>query len=67
MASFIQKYQLKRVSLLIFMMWLSQEVYLQVIDLVREGSITSDLMAAALLFPLSFMFPAVLKYMQEEQ
>lgn len=64
-ASIITKYQLKRVALLIFMMWLTWEVYGWVMSMMEQGRL-DEWMAAAVLSPLSVLFPAVLKYMQEE-
>ncbi|MCG7904622.1 MAG: hypothetical protein JAY60_19630 [Candidatus Thiodiazotropha weberae] len=65
-ATFIQKYQIKRVALLIFMMWLTRDVYDWVMMMMERDAL-SDWEAAAVLSPLSILFPAVIKYMQEDQ
>jgi hypothetical protein len=65
-ASFIQRYQLKRIALLIYMMWLTRDVYDWVMMMMEKDAL-SQWEAAALLTPLSILFPAVLKFMQEDQ
>jgi hypothetical protein len=65
-ASFIQRYQIKRIALLVFMMWLTRDVFDWVM-VMMEGDNLSEWEAAAVLSPLSVLFPAVLKYMQEDQ
>ncbi|MBT3042208.1 MAG: hypothetical protein KME67_05040 [Candidatus Thiodiazotropha sp. (ex Codakia orbicularis)] len=65
-ASFIQRYQIKRIALLVFMMWLTRDVYDWVM-MMMEADRLSEWEAAAVLSPLSILFPAVIKYMQEEQ
>ncbi|MET0081153.1 MAG: hypothetical protein ABW119_22090 [Candidatus Thiodiazotropha lotti] len=62
-ATFIQKYQIKRVALLIFMMWLTRDVY----DWAMNTPDLPEWKIAALTGPLSILFPAVLAYMREEQ
>ncbi|MCU7917078.1 MAG: hypothetical protein KZQ95_01815 [Candidatus Thiodiazotropha sp. (ex Epidulcina cf. delphinae)] len=65
-ANFIQKYQIKRIALLIFMMWLTRDVYDWVMMMMERDAL-SEWEAAAVLSPLSVLFPAVIKYMQEEK
>ena len=65
-ANFIQQYQIKRLALLIFMMWLTRDVYDWVMMMMERDAL-SDWEAAAVLSPLSILFPAVIKYMQEDQ
>jgi hypothetical protein len=65
-ASFIQRYQIKRIALLVFMMWLTRDVYDWVMMMIEADKL-QDWQAAAVLGPLSILFPAVINYMQEDQ
>ncbi|MCG7948040.1 MAG: hypothetical protein N0C84_16995 [Candidatus Thiodiazotropha taylori] len=62
-ASFIQRYQIKRIALLVFMMWLTRDVY----DWAMTTPDVPEWKVLALTGPLTIMFPAVIAYMQEEQ
>ncbi len=65
MSEFIQKYQLKRIAVLIFMMYLTWDVYQFTMEMMAIGKI-QEWGAAALLGPISAMFPATLAFLKED-
>lgn len=65
MVEIIQKYQLKRVAILVFMMALTWNVYDFAMEMIRAGKI-EEWGITALLGPISVMFPAVLGFMKED-
>jgi uncharacterized membrane protein len=65
MVEIIQKYQIKRIAILIFMMGLTWHVYDFTMEMMEIGKI-QEWGAAALLGPISAMFPAVLAFLKED-
>lgn len=61
----IKKYQLKRVIVMLFSMALTWDVYQFAMEMIEIGNI-EEWALAALLGPISVMFPAVLTFMKEE-